>query len=830
MHSSPTASYKQKRRLVAVHEDTALLSDGSSAQYADSANSSRQIAAGSGSKKALSPMQLLSMTVLLAGIQFVWTVELGYGTPYLLSLGLSKPLMTLVWMAGPLSGLVIQPIVGALSDRCYSKLGRRRPFIIGGAAFVVASVITIAYAKEMAEGVARIAGISVNPRPGSDYQLFVTRGSIVFAVIGFYVLDFSINTSQACARALALDIPPLHQQDLANAYAGRMLNLGSVSGYMVGFMDLRTLFPWQTDSQMQALCLIATFVFVVTITWTCVSVREKPLLSDNECAIVEEEEEEEESVDQAGGSSSRRTTVMAAAGITAGDSSDAGVVDEWKRMFTSIAQGIVRLPTPVQRVCNVQFFAWVAWFPFLFFATTWVTEVMARSGDTSDPDFVERATRAGSFALFLYSIVSLGFSVVLPVFVGDEGDQQHQQQEDPGAWGIGSLLSSLRVSLRTMWRLSLLAMCGILLLTYFVSDVRGATVLIVLMAFPWSLAMWAPFALVGEYVSIASENDGILHATDAAAETPGVEDDSEEYISAMDGKNKTTLVAQFPPSTAGKHGSGAYGADDDSLAVMASAATADSVYDDHDPDSNGSDESDEFIVGSQSTATRWMLSPASVNSEWSAPANGRHSSAIAQRAAAAAATRGDSIGSTIRGDEIPPAMPPNSNRMSPLFLRAPLRIGEDGRMERVPEQKSPVLQRQNHQHHQLPGLSPGLPEQQAPERLESGAILGIHNMYVVLPQFVINAVSSLVFAWLGSSSSGNGSGASGAAVAGKTMRSAEFMAMEVFAAMAGSSSSREAVGTVLRIGGASALVAAVLTVFLFDRQRVRAYVAARTAQ
>ncbi|KAJ2692390.1 hypothetical protein GGH99_001761, partial [Coemansia sp. RSA 1285] len=576
MHSSPPTSYKQKRRLVAVHEDTALLSDDSSAQYSDSANSNRQIAAGSGSKKALSPMQLLSMTVLLAGIQFVWTVELGYGTPYLLSLGLSKPLMTLVWMAGPLSG-------------------RRRPFIIGGAAFVVASVITIAYAKEMAEGVARIAGMSVSPRPGSDYQLFV--------IIGFYVLDFSINTSQACARALALDIPPLHQQDLANAYAGRMLNLGSVSGYMVGFMDLRTLFPWQTDSQMQALCLIATFVFVVTITWTCVSVREKPLLSDNECAIVEEEQEEEESVDQASGSSSsRRAIVMAAPG----NSSDAGVVGEWKRMFTSIVQGIVRLPTPVQRVCNVQFFAWVAWFPFLFFATTWVTEVMARSGDTSDPDFAERATRAGSFALFLYSIASLGFSMVLPVFVGDEGDQQQQQQqqeeEDSGVWGIGTLAASLRVSLRTMWRLSLLAMCGILLLTYFVSDVRGATVLIVLMAFPWSLAMWAPFALVGEYVSIASGSDGVLQNTDAAAETPGVEDDSDEYISAMGGKNKTTFVAQFPPSAAGKHGSGTYGADDDSLAVTAAVATAavataDSVYDDHDPDPNGSDESDEFIVG-----------------------------------------------------------------------------------------------------------------------------------------------------------------------------------------------------------------------------------------
>ncbi|KAJ2312829.1 hypothetical protein IWW51_006199, partial [Coemansia sp. RSA 2702] len=114
------------------------------------------------------------MTVLLAGIQFVWTVELGYGTPYLLSLGLSKPLMTLVWMAGPLSGLLIQPIVGRLSDKCTSSLGRRRPYIIGGAAFVITSVILIAYAKEAAVAMARIAGLSDDNSgvPGSDYQSF----------------------------------------------------------------------------------------------------------------------------------------------------------------------------------------------------------------------------------------------------------------------------------------------------------------------------------------------------------------------------------------------------------------------------------------------------------------------------------------------------------------------------------------------------------------------------------------------------------------------------------------------------------------------------------
>ncbi|KAJ1889169.1 hypothetical protein LPJ81_006183, partial [Coemansia sp. IMI 209127] len=497
----------------------------------------------------------------------------------------------------------------------------------------------------------------------------VTRTAIVLAVIGFYVLDFSINTSQACARALALDIPPLHQQDLANAYAGRMLNLGSVSGYMVGFMDLRALLPWKTDSQMQALCLIAIVVFVATITWTCVSVREVPLTAKAE----EEEEEDGERLeeDQPSGTTQRPR--------------QGGLMSEWSAMFTSIAQGIVRLPTPVQRVCNVQFFAWVAWFPFLFFATTWVTEVMARTAvDASDPDFVERATRAGSFALFLYSIASLAFSMVLPMFVKDE-----------------ALSSSAKVSLRTMWRLSLVAMCATLLLTHFVADVRGATALIIAMAFPWSLAMWAPFALVGEYVSIAA--DGL---DDSRQETA---DDSRQETANDDAEEEDEGVA----------GSSArYGAcDNDSDSEMLLGR---SVCD--------SQPADELVVGSQSTAVPlWKR---------------QHELAAMHRSGAV--VRGDSIGSTIGVDDSP--LPPNSK--TNILNKRPGRIGEEG-----------GGQPETVEHHQMRGA----------EKLESGAILGIHNMYVVLPQFVINAVSSLVFAWLGESSDAGKGGA---------IRSVEFMAMD----------------------------------------------------
>ncbi|KAI8850417.1 hypothetical protein BC829DRAFT_467676, partial [Chytridium lagenaria] len=105
---------------------------------------------GPGDEQATKPLplwQILLLTASLGGIQFAWTVEFAYGTPYLQSLGMPKPLLALVWLAGPLSGLCIQPLVGVYSDRCTMSWGRRRPFLIGGAFIMVLSVIMVAYSK-----------------------------------------------------------------------------------------------------------------------------------------------------------------------------------------------------------------------------------------------------------------------------------------------------------------------------------------------------------------------------------------------------------------------------------------------------------------------------------------------------------------------------------------------------------------------------------------------------------------------------------------------------------------------------------------------------------
>lgn len=76
---------------------------------------------------------------------------MSYCTPYLLQLGMTKSRLSLVWIAGPISGLIMQPIVGVIADRSTSRWGRRRPFIFGGAVIVSCFMLLLGWSKEVAQ-------------------------------------------------------------------------------------------------------------------------------------------------------------------------------------------------------------------------------------------------------------------------------------------------------------------------------------------------------------------------------------------------------------------------------------------------------------------------------------------------------------------------------------------------------------------------------------------------------------------------------------------------------------------------------------------------------
>jgi solute carrier family 45 protein 1/2/4 len=85
----------------------------------------------------------------LIGNSAFYGVEMSYVNVYLLSLGMSKSLLSFVWIAGPLSGLTMQPIIGVLADSSTSKYGRRRPIMLVGSVIVSLGLCTMAWAKEI---------------------------------------------------------------------------------------------------------------------------------------------------------------------------------------------------------------------------------------------------------------------------------------------------------------------------------------------------------------------------------------------------------------------------------------------------------------------------------------------------------------------------------------------------------------------------------------------------------------------------------------------------------------------------------------------------------
>lgn len=129
--------------------------------------------------------------------------ELGYGTPYLLSLGLSEQLTSLVWLAGPISGLVAQPLIGAISDSSSSRF-RRRYWIVTATLLLVFSGLVLAFTETIAKALVDLSGggqgdwdprsIQLVGNPMSQPLTEQVKGTAIgIAVFCFYCLDFALN-------------------------------------------------------------------------------------------------------------------------------------------------------------------------------------------------------------------------------------------------------------------------------------------------------------------------------------------------------------------------------------------------------------------------------------------------------------------------------------------------------------------------------------------------------------------------------------------------------------------------------------------------------------
>lgn len=275
---------------------------------------------------------------------------------YLTSLNLSAPVLALVWTAGPIAGMTLQPYFGICSDQCRSSWGRRRPFIAGGAIAAVCCLLSLASVKLLAHTLFRLFADDCtywdhdyrSPVPNDgcyhgrekEATAVETTIAVCLAVSLIVALNVAIQPLQGGLRALLADSCPREQQATANAVAGAVISAINILSYGMGFLDLTNIAPLRDlggDSQFGILCVGTSIVLAVSVAITCLTaVERQPVEVGGEDCLQED----------------THSTV-------------------WSRLRYLITS-FPRLPQQVQQVYKVQFLSWMGWFPFLYYISTYI--------------------------------------------------------------------------------------------------------------------------------------------------------------------------------------------------------------------------------------------------------------------------------------------------------------------------------------------------------------------------------------------------------------------------------------------------------------------------
>ncbi len=158
-------------------------------------------------KRQLGFWEIWNMSFGFLGIQFGWGLQMANMSAIYEYLGASPDEIPLLWLAAPLTGFIIQPIIGYMSDRTWTPLGRRKPYFLVGA--ILASLALIAMPNSSA--------------------LWMAAGLL-------WILDASINISMEPFRAFVSDMLPANQHTKGFAMQGLFIGLGAVIASSLPFV------------------------------------------------------------------------------------------------------------------------------------------------------------------------------------------------------------------------------------------------------------------------------------------------------------------------------------------------------------------------------------------------------------------------------------------------------------------------------------------------------------------------------------------------------------------------------------------------------------------
>src|SRR5438270_4274338 len=196
--------------------------------------------------------QIWNMSFGFLGIQFGWGLQMANMSAIYEYLGARADQIPILWLAAPLTGLVVQPITGHASDRTWGPLGRRRPYFLTGA--ILSSIALI----------------------------LMPRSSTLWMAAGLlWVLDASINVSMEPFRAFVADLLPEEQRTRGFAMQSLFIGLGAVVASALPWLLTNVFHVGAAAGQTHVIPLTVRLSFYIgaaaffgAVLWTIVSTPE----------------------------------------------------------------------------------------------------------------------------------------------------------------------------------------------------------------------------------------------------------------------------------------------------------------------------------------------------------------------------------------------------------------------------------------------------------------------------------------------------------------------------------------------------------------------------
>jgi maltose/moltooligosaccharide transporter len=369
------------------------------------------------------------------GVQIAFGLQNANISRVFQSLGSSVDDLAILWIAGPVTGLIVQPLIGHYSDKTWGRFGRRRPYFLAGAVLTALVLIGLPHAEVL-----------------------------VVAAAFLWLLDASLNVAMEPFRAFVGDMTPRSQRAQGFAFQTWFIGAGAVLGsvapalFTASGID-NTAPPGEIPTSVRYAFYLGAGAIVLAVLWTVLKVRE---YSPEELAAFEHSpagslETNEMSYPQHGlawlAVGITLIAVVALAGldkqlfVLGGGVAAFGIIQlavrakQSRGVLAQIVSDLAQMPEQMKRLALVQFLTWMALFILFIYTTPVVTQHVFGSTDTTSAAYNTGADWVGVLFAF-YNGVAAFAAFLLPVLARRIGNvHTHMVCLLVGATGFAGLMT-----------------------------------------------------------------------------------------------------------------------------------------------------------------------------------------------------------------------------------------------------------------------------------------------------------------------------------------------------------------------------------------------------